>query len=95
MENIKHTIEYSECKDSMKSKETIIKKAVGGFSRPYELRHVSEGYEIAGSAMRYVSEGYRVVSFDSNGTRHSKKFDCFEKAWDDFDRWTTPITEAV
>ena len=87
------TIEYKDCTDSMLSHETVLKNGYGAFSRPFELRHVSEGYEIAGSAMRHVNECWRVVSYDRDGTRRSKAFKTEAEATADFDCWTEAITE--
>jgi len=90
---MKHTIEYAQCTDDMRSTKTIEAKATGAFNRQFELVHVGAGYEAAGSAMRYTKECYRVASYDpAFNHRSSIAFSNRADAVQHFQNHTTPIT---
>jgi len=90
---MRHTIEYAQCKDDMRSTKTVEATATGAFNRQFELVHVGAGYEAAGSAMRYTKECYRVVSYDpAFNHRSSVAFYDRDAAMDKFLAHTTPIT---
>ena len=87
----KLTAEYGTFPDSELSKFTVLKKATGAFSRPYELVHKTEGYEPAGSCARFTKEAWGSLSYDRNGTCHGFWFKTLEEAEQVFERFTKPI----
>ena len=93
---MKHTIEYAQCTDDMRSTKTVEAKATGAFNRQFELIFVGAGYEPAGSAMRYVKQCYRVASYDpAFNHRSSIAFSNRADAVQHFKKHTTPITETT
>lgn len=73
--------------------ETLLKEGTGAFGNKYNLAHVPECNEIAGSGMRHIKECYRVI-YMFDGNRHSKAFKTLSEAETYFNAWTKPIVEV-
>ena len=91
---MKKIIECGECTKDMMVKKEVLKTGNGAFGREYRLIKVSEGYEVAGSAMRHTKGYYACISSFPNGTTHGQRYRKYTDALEHFERCTTPIVEV-